>query len=68
MRQSTLNSCCFQTCNLGMAMGAEVVGAPGLFYMYYSASPLEAGEVIVYGLNCHLQGCPFGENLPVSQI
>ena len=49
-------------------MGAEVVGAPGLFYVYYGARPLEAGEVIVYGLNLQLQRCPFGENLPISQI
>ena len=51
-----------------MAMGAEVVGAPGLFYVYCGSGPLEASEVIVYGLNWYLWGCPFGENLPVSQI
>ena len=32
-------------------MGAEVVGAPGLLYVYYSAGPSEASEAIVYGLN-----------------
>ena len=42
-----MNSCYFQTHDLGMAMGAEVVGAPGPFCLYYSTSPLEAGEVIV---------------------
>ena len=51
-----------------MAMGAEVVGAPGVFYIYYGAGPSEAGKAIVYGLNCQLWGCPFGENLPISQI
>ena len=49
-------------------MGAEVVGAPGLFHVYYGAGPLEASEAIVYGLNWQLQGCPFRENLPISQI
>ena len=49
-------------------MGAEVVAAPGLFYIYYGAGPLEAGEAIVYGLNWQLWGCPSGENLPISQI
>ena len=49
-------------------MGAEVVVAPGLFYINCSSGPLEAGKAIVDGLNWHLWGCPFGENLPVSQI
>ena len=49
-------------------MGAEVVGASDLFYVYYSASPSEASEVIVYVMNWQLWGCPSGENLPVSQI
>ena len=49
-------------------MGAEVVVAPGLFYVHCSSSPLEADEAIVDGLNWHLQGCPFWENLPVGQI
>ena len=34
-----------------MAMGAEVVVAPGLFHVYCSSSPSEAGEAIVDGLN-----------------
>ena len=49
-------------------MGAEVVGAPDLFCIYYDASPLEASEVIVYGLTWQLWGFPFRENLPISQI
>ena len=49
-------------------MGTEVVVAPGLFYINCSSGPSEAGEVIVDGLNWHLWGCPFGENLPVGQI
>ena len=51
-----------------MVMGAEVIGAPGLFYIYYVASPLEAVEAIVYGLNWQLLGYPFRENLPIGQI
>ena len=34
-----------------MAMGVEVVGVPGLLYIYYGSSPLEAGKLIVCGLN-----------------
>ena len=49
-------------------MGAEVVVAPGLFYIDCSSGPLEDSEVIADGLHWHLQGHPFGENLPVSQI
>ena len=49
-------------------MAAEVVGPPGLFYIYYGSSPSDAGEVIVYYLNWQLQECSFGENLPISQI
>ena len=67
-RWSTLSSCHLQTCNLGMAMGAEVVGAPGLLYVYYGSSPLKDGVVIVYGLNWHLWECPFGVNHTVGQI
>ena len=51
-----------------MVMGAEVVGAPGLFYIHYGAGLWKAGKVIVYGLNCQLLGCSFGESLPMSQI
>ena len=50
-----------------MAMEAEVVVAPGLFYVYYGSSPLEASEVIVYGLNWHVLDF-LGENLPFGQI
>ena len=50
-RQSTLNSCCFQTYGLGMVMGVGVVEVPGLFYIYYGSGPLKAGKVIVCGLN-----------------
>ena len=45
-------------------MGAEVVGVPGLFYIYCGSSSLEAGlwsELASLGVS-------FGENLPVSQI
>ena len=49
-------------------MGVEVVGAPGLFYIYYSSGPLKAGEVIVYGLNWHFWECPFGVNHTIHQI
>ena len=58
----------FQTCSPGTAMEAEVVVAPGLFYVYYHSSPSEAGKAIVYGLNWHLLEYPFGKNLPCSQI
>ena len=51
-----------------MTMGVHVVGAPGLFYIYYGSGPLKASEVIVYGLNWHLWECPSGVNLPISQI
>ena len=51
-----------------MAMGAEVVVAPGLFYINCSSSLSEAGEAIADGLNWHLWWCPFRENLPDSQI
>ena len=47
-------------------MGAVVVVAPGLFYINCGSGPLEAGKAIADGLKWHLQGCPFGENLPVS--
>ena len=63
MRLSTLNSYHLQTCDLGLAMGAEVVVAPGLFYIDCSSGLLEGSEAIDDGLNWHLQGCPFGENL-----
>ena len=43
--------CCFQTHGLGMVMGVEVVGVPGLLYVYYGSGPLKAGKVIVCGLN-----------------
>ena len=66
MRQSTLNSCCFQTHDPRTAKEAEVVEDPGLFYIYYGAGPLEAGEVIVCGLNWQPWGCPFRENLPIQ--
>ena len=49
-------------------MGAEVVVAPGLFYVDCSSSPLEAGKVIVDGLNWHLWVCAFRKNLPAGQI
>ena len=49
-------------------MEAELVVAPGLFYIYYSSGPSEAGEVIVYVLNWHFQNCPFGGNLLFGQI
>ena len=49
-------------------MGAEVVVAPGLFYIDCSSGPSEAGGVIADGQNWHLWGCPIGENFPVSQI
>ena len=68
MRLSTLNSYHFQTNNPGMAMGAKVVVAPGLFYMNCGSGLLEAGKAIADGLNWHLQGSPFGENLPDGQI
>ena len=48
-------------------MGAEVVVAPGLFYIDCSSGLLEAGKVTADSLNWHLQGCPFGENLLDSQ-
>ena len=51
MRQLTLNSCHFQTCNLGMSLGADGVGEPGLFYVYYGTGPSEAGEAIGYHPN-----------------
>ena len=68
MRLLTLNSYHFQTHDPGMARGAEMVVAPGLFYVDCGSGLLEAGEVIVDGLNWHLWGCPFGEDLPDNQI
>ena len=62
MRLLILSSYQFQTHDLGMAMGAEVVVAPGLFYIDCGSGLLEAGDMIVDGLNWHPQGCPFGEN------
>ena len=67
-RPLTLNSYHFQTHNLGMARGAEVVVTPGLFYIDCGSGPLGAGRVIADGLNWHPQGCPFLENLPDGQI
>ena len=49
-------------------MGAEVVVAPGLFYVSCSSGLLETSEAMADGLNWHLWGCPFGDNLPDSQI
>ena len=34
-----------------MAMGVEVVGIPGLFYVYYGSGPSKAGKAIACGLN-----------------
>ena len=51
-----------------MARGAEVVEASDLFYVDCGTSLSETGGVIVDGLNWHLWGCPFGENLPDGQI
>ena len=68
MGWSTLSSCHFQTHSVGMAMGVEVVGVLGLFYIYYGSGSLEAIEVIVCGLNWHLWKCPFRVNLPIGQI
>ena len=48
-----------------MAMMAEVVGVPGLFYVYYSSGPSKVGETIVYGLIWHLCECPFRVNPPL---
>ena len=50
-----------------MVIGAEVVVAPGLFYINCSSGTSEAGEAIADGPNWHLQGCPFGENLADGQ-
>ena len=50
MGLSIPNSYHFQSSNLGMVMGAEVVVAPGLFYIDCGSSPLEAGEAIAGGL------------------
>ena len=47
-------------------MGAEVMVAPGVFYVNCSSGPLEAGEAIADGLKWYLLGYSFGENLPVS--
>ena len=51
MRLLTLNSYDFQTNDLGMAKGAEVVVAPVLFYIDCGSGLSEASEVIVDGLN-----------------
>ena len=68
MRLLTQNSYHFQTHNLGMVMGAEVMAAPSLFYIDCGLGPSEAGEVMADGLKWHFLGYPFGENLPVGQI
>ena len=47
-------------------MGAEVVVAPGLFYIDCGSGTLDASEATADGLKWHLLGYPFGENLPVS--
>ena len=60
MRPSTLNSYHFQMHDPGMAMGAEVVVAPGLFYVDCSSGLLEASEVIANGLNWYLWGVLLG--------
>ena len=49
-------------------MGVDGMVAPGLFYINCSSGPLGDGGVIADGLNWHLWGCPFGENLLDSQI
>ena len=49
-------------------MGAEVMVAPGHFYIYCGSGPLGASGMIADGANWHLQGCPVRENLPDSQI
>ena len=49
-----------------MARGAEVMVASGLFYADCGPSLSEAGRAIVDGLNWHLFGVSFGENLPDS--
>ena len=67
MRLLIPNSYHFQTCNLGMVMGAEVVVAPGLFYVNCGSGLSEANKAIADGLNWHLWRCPFGENLPDGQ-
>ena len=52
----------------GWQWGVEVVGAPGLFYVYYGPGPMKAGEAVVYGLNWHPQECTFRVNLHFGQI
>ena len=63
--QLTPNSCHFQTCqSWRWWWWLWWLGAPGLFYVYYSAGPLEAGEVIVYDLNWQLQRVSFWGESP----